>query len=142
MRKVACAALLLVAVGGSAHAEEPAAPSPTQTDGAMVAVDIATTAVVGELDRGLGIALDGRLGYTFSGLPSFTPELSLGMFDVPEGELVGRAGGGGRLTLGKTVQPSLFAHGGGWWSETGGGPAGDVGLAVDFVLSREFSAGM
>ena len=134
--------MFLVAAGGSAHAEEPAAASSTQTNGAVVAADFGTTMLLQDPDRSFGLGLDGRVGYTFAGLPAVTPELSLGFVDFPDAEVFGRASGGARLTLGTALQASLFGHAGGWWNEVDGGPAGDLGLAVDFALPRGLYAGV
>jgi hypothetical protein len=143
MRAIGGVAILMLGLSSIAGAEEPPPPEDRRpTEGVIVATDVAAASLIEDSSRSLGAAADARLGWTFSGTPSFTPEGTIGFVDFPDAGRLGRAGLGARVTIGDAVQPSLFAHGGAWWNGVTGGPAGDLGLAVDFALPQDLYAGV
>jgi hypothetical protein len=88
-----------------------------------------------------GLGIVGSLGYRIGLGPVFLqPEAQGSYMTFPGTAVAGHATritGGGRLGLGRMVQPTLFGHVGiGWVDVSRGinGPAADVGFALGFKL--------
>lgn len=86
-----------------------------------------------------GLGFVGSLGYRIGLGPVFLqPEAQGSYMTFPGTAVAGHATrilGGGRLGLGRLVQPTIFGHAGiGWVASGVNGPAADVGFALGFKL--------
>jgi hypothetical protein len=128
-------------IAPAALAEEGRSNSSDDVGSTHIAVDFDYAAAISEnqdIDAGTGGAI--RLGREIDLLlVSLTPEVG-GMYESFSGSPNTRVYGGfagGRLGVGKIIEPSVFAHVGvahidGWQNRTA--PTLDAGLALDFTL--------